>query len=105
MGQGDSPAVFANRFDRSLALARHSLSQALLKIRASAGLEAFTPHDLRRTAATLAQQEGIGFEAVSALLNHTNPSITAVYARHDFGREKREAVEAIERAILRIAEP
>lgn len=45
----------------------------------------------------------IGFEAVSALLNHTNPSITAVYARHDFMREKREAVEAIERAILRLA--
>lgn len=67
------------------------------------GLEAFTPHDLRRTAATLAQQEGIGFEAVSALLNHTNPSVTAVYARHDFMREKREAVEAIERAVLRLA--
>src|ERR1700726_172277 len=47
--------VFAGRFDGVKNLARHSLSHAVRRIAKDKKLAKFTPHDLRRTAATLAQ--------------------------------------------------
>jgi integrase len=48
-------AVFAGRFEGVETLARHSLSQAVRRIVTDNELAAFTPHDLRRTGATIAQ--------------------------------------------------
>jgi len=57
-GKNDRP-VFASRFEDVTTLARHSLSQAVRRIvadkKADKKFVKFTPHDLRRTAATLAQ--------------------------------------------------
>jgi integrase len=44
-------------------------------------LAPFTPHDLRRTAATLAQSLRVPRDYVKALLNHSDGDVTSVYAR------------------------
>lgn len=61
------------------------------------GIEPWTPHDLRRTAATHMEEIGISPFIIGHVLNHvsvTKASITSrVYARYDYAREKREAMD------------
>jgi integrase len=98
-GKNDQ-AVFASRFEGVATLARHSLSQAVRRIIADKGFAKFSPHDLRRTAATLAQSQRIQGDYVKALLNHQDGDVTSIYARWHMFEEKREAVMAIEAAVL-----
>ena len=58
------------------------------------GVGGFKPHDLRRTAAS--HLTGMGFSrlVVSKLLNHVESGVTAVYDRHSYDTEKREALAA-----------
>jgi integrase len=98
-GKNDRP-VFAGRFDGVKNLARHSLSHAVRRIVKDKKLAKFTPHDLRRTAATLAQSLRVPRDYVKALLNHRDGDVTAIYARWHMFDEKREAVLAVERAVL-----
>jgi integrase len=93
-------AVFASKFEGVATLARHSLSQAVRRIVAdTGGLAEFTPHDLRRTGATLAQAARMPVDFVKALLNHNDKGVTGIYARWHMFEEKREAVMAIEAAM------
>ncbi|MBM4287112.1 MAG: DUF4102 domain-containing protein [Deltaproteobacteria bacterium] len=55
---------------------------------------AFVPHDLRRTAASHMTGMGISRLVVSKILNHVERGVTAVYDRHSYDREKRQALEA-----------
>ena len=91
-------AVFAGRFEGVETLARHSLSQAVRRIVTDNEHSAFTPHDLRRTGATLAQAASLPVDFIKALLNHKG--VTGIYARWHMFEEKREAVIAIEAAML-----
>jgi integrase len=57
----------------------------------------WTFHDLRRTAATGMARLGIPVRVTEAVLNHVSGSgggIVAVYQRHDFADEKRQALES-----------
>ena len=54
----------------------------------------WTPHDLRRTAASNMTSIGISRLVVSKLLNHSEKSVTAIYDRHGYDNEKRAALEA-----------
>jgi integrase len=102
-GKNDMP-VFASRFEGVTTLARHSLSHAVRRIlndkNYNQNLAKFTPHDLRRTAATLAQSLRVPRDYVKALLNHKDGDVTAIYARWHMFQEKREAVMAVEAAVL-----
>lgn len=53
----------------------------------------WTPHDLRRTAATHMTGLGVSRLVVSKILNHTESSVTAIYDRHSYDDEKRQALE------------
>ncbi|MBT6717014.1 MAG: tyrosine-type recombinase/integrase, partial [Nitrospina sp.] len=57
-------------------------------------IEHFTPHDLRRTAASMMTASGIQRLTVSKILNHVESGVTAVYDRHSYDKEKRQALEA-----------
>ena len=50
-------------------------------------LEKFTPHDLRRTAATHMIKIGVPYDVVSKILNHTDERVTAIYNRHSYSDE------------------
>jgi integrase len=52
----------------------------------------FVPHDLRRTAASHMTSLGIPRLVVSKILNHVEQGVTAVYDRHSYDQEKREAL-------------
>jgi integrase len=54
----------------------------------------FTPHDLRRTAASMMTASGIQRMTVSKILNHVESSVTAVYDRHSYDNEKRGALSS-----------
>ena len=56
------------------------------------GLEDFRPHDLRRTAASCMASIGVPRVVIGKILNHVERDITAVYDRHGYDREKREAL-------------
>jgi integrase len=79
----------------------HAIAKALKREEAQDGtifgLQAFTPHDLRRTMATHMEELGVSPFIIGHALNHvsiTKASVTSrVYARYDYGREKREALE------------
>lgn len=66
------------------------------------GVEPFTPHDLRRTAATLLAKEKIPYEHRERVLNHTLDRLDDVYNQHDFDDEKQVAAETLERRIRAI---
>lgn len=52
----------------------------------------WTPHDLRRTAATLMQSLGVLSAVVDKALNHVEARrLVAVYQRHDYRAERRDA--------------
>ncbi len=56
-----------------------------------------TLHDLRRTVATGLQKLGVRLEVTEAVLNHVSGSrkgIVGVYQRHEYGAEKRAALDA-----------
>jgi integrase len=70
------------------------LSHAGARIRENAtDVAHWTPHDLRRTAATGMEGLGVSRFVVARILNHADPSVTAVYARHGYDDEKRAALQ------------
>lgn len=56
--------------------------------------EWLTPHDFRRTAATNMTRAGYNRLTVSKVLNHVEGGVTAIYDRHSYDKEKRQALEA-----------
>ncbi|HRX61376.1 MAG TPA: tyrosine-type recombinase/integrase [Candidatus Competibacter sp.] len=67
----------------------HALRRALPAL----GLADVTPHDLRRTAASHMTALGVPRLVVSKILNHAERGVTAVYDRHSYDPEKRDALE------------
>ena len=57
-------------------------------------MQPWVAHDLRRTAASHMTALGISRLVVSKILNHADGSVTAIYDRHSYDREKRKALEA-----------
>jgi integrase len=90
---GATPFVFpTTRGSESGCLER--VYKTVDRIRKASGVTDFTPHDLRRTAASWMTSVGISRLTVSKLLNHIERGVTAVYDRHSYDKEKQEAVNA-----------
>ncbi len=102
MPEDDQVVVFPSRFHDRASIARHSISQSLIEIIEHLEMAKFTPHDLRRSAATIARKSGVPRDQVQALLAHTYGDVTAVYDKYDMLEEKRQAVRAIGSAISKI---
>jgi integrase len=66
------------------------------------GVAKFTPHDLRRTAATGITTLGCPRFWATLLLNHADKHITAVYDQYEYDREKRTAANIWNLALMRI---
>ncbi|MRR56132.1 MAG: site-specific integrase [Deltaproteobacteria bacterium] len=65
-------------------------------------IEKFTPHDLRRTAATFMAGMGFMDEVIDAVLNHVKKGIIRTYNRHGYDKEKQQALEAWDRKLKSI---
>jgi len=74
---------------------RHdAVSKAVRRDESALNVEHFTPHDLRRTAASQMASAGISRLVISKILNHVDSSVTAVYDRHSYDKDKRKALNA-----------
>lgn len=101
LGQPNSASVgplFPNARDPSATICRASLTRAMGRVCASAGIVGATAHDLRRTVATYLASERIGVapHVVAAVLGHAaeGSAVTAIYNRHRYDSEKRNALAA-----------
>ena len=63
------------------------------------GVADFTPHDLRRTAATCMSQIGFMDEVIDAILNHSKQGIIRTYNLNRYDKEKQQVLEAWERKL------
>lgn len=90
---GDSWVFSSQR--RNGPIAGASVDHALRLALNSFEVNHFTPHDLRRSAATFMTGScGIPRLVVSKILNHAEPHITAVYDRASYNKEKKMALDA-----------
>lgn len=76
---------------------------ARLTILARTGMRPWTPHDLRRTAASKMRALGVDRLVVQGILNHKDRSVTGVYDRYGADPEKQEALTAWGRRVDEIA--
>lgn len=91
ISDGKIGAIYPN--NRGTALARHSLSHYVDDHKCW-GLQKWTPHDLRRTAATGFSRLGCPDEVIDAILNHTKRGIIGVYNQNKYKNEKEIWLEA-----------
>ena len=80
-----------------------ALPQAVANNRTVFALDHWTPHDLRRSAATQMTAAGIPRDTVSKILGHTEPGVTAKhYDKYDYDKEKVAAMRKWGRKLDRI---
>ena len=65
-------------------------------------LRPYKLHDLRRTARSLLSRAGVRPDIAERYIGHAVDDLTATYDRHSFGREKREAADALAAILARI---
>lgn len=100
---GDSPYLFPS-LQTSKSITPGSLTKAISNNREVLGADRFTPHDLRRTAASLMTGAGIDRLVVKKILNHADRDVTAVYDRHSYDQEKQRAMKTWGRKLGNILE-
>ena len=93
------PHLKADPNGRLFNLRCHDLQGAAHRIVTELGMEHWTPHDLRRTAATILDRSGYSLEQIGALLAHTRKGVTAVYARWNKFGLRREMATVVERSL------
>lgn len=102
---GNSPV---SGFFKARASLAEAMEQAAAKEKGEpVEIPRWTFHDLRRTAATGMARLGIPVRVTEAVLNHvsgTGGGIVAVYQRHDYADEKRQALDAWARFVLSLVE-
>ncbi len=89
--RGDGPWVFPSKRGKPLKVL--APSQAVRLNRGHFGLPRFTPHDLRRTAASHLGAVGVDRFILGRLLNHSDREVTGIYDRYTYDKEKRRAME------------
>lgn len=82
-----------------------AIGQAVRKNREAMAVAHFTPHDLRRTAASHIAELRIPPHVISKILNHTDRSVTAIYNRYLYFDEKKEALEVWSQRLTEITGP
>jgi integrase len=75
-----------------------NVGKALARIKRLSGIDDFTGHDFRRTAATFMAQMKVPRSIASRVLNHSgrgdeSSGVTAVYVRYGYDDEKKDALE------------
>jgi len=76
--------------------------QAWVKRRQKEVETPWTPHDLRRTFATLAMENGVLPHVVEKCLNHSLEGMLRVYAHAELTEERIQAAKIVEAAVLKI---
>lgn len=106
---GDSRYVFRSSHNEDMPLTVGAMAKAIRRHSVEMGIsERFTPHDLRRTLRTRLAELAISDIVAERVLGHKLQGIMAVYNRHAYDTEKRQALAVWEKRlseILGISEP
>lgn len=70
----------------------NSENHVITRIRKSRSMTHFTPHDLRRTAASFMARFGASRVVLRKILNHVDREVTDIYDRHTYEKEKMDAL-------------
>ena len=90
---GDSEFVFRSSYKPEQAVSRQALTRAVARHWSEMGIkEAFTPHDLRRTLRTKLAELGVSDIVAERSSGHKLQGMMAVYNRHAYDVEKRQAL-------------
>ena len=93
---GSNRYVFTSEKDHGRHIETRSLSQALrkrIKVSDLSKMEPFTPHDLRRTAASRMADMSVAPHVIEKILNHVMTGAMGVYNRADYLAERKEALK------------
>ena len=71
-----------------------AVCRAITRNAGEMGIAPFIPHDLRRTAASYMAGMGTPRLVIGKILNHVESGVTAIYDRHRYDKEKKEALDA-----------
>ena len=97
-----SPWIFPSP-KKSQHVHRNAIAMAIRRARGRATnsltVNDFSPHDLRRTAASHMASAGVQRFVIGRLLNHVEPGVTKVYDRHSYDAEKRRAIDTWEKRL------
>jgi integrase len=91
LSAGDSPWVFASpkkKGERPIV----AVNKAAERFCSKSGVGGWTPHDLRRTAATCMSRLGVPRIVIGKILNHADAGVTAIYDRSDYEPEIKDAL-------------
>ena len=75
---------------------KDTLCKSVKRERDNLGMDHFTPHDLRRTAATLITSLGCPPTWAALMLNHTDNTVTSIYDQYAYDYEKRLSANVLE---------
>ena len=87
---GDKSWVFAS--PRKAGTPIVAINKAAERFRDDSGIAGWTPHDLRRTAATYMGRIGVSRFVIGKILNHAETGVTAIYDRSTYEAEMQEAL-------------
>lgn len=90
---GGSELVMPGRGSLTKPFAHNAINNALKVALAGQEIPAFTIHDLRRTAATLLNENGWSSDVVEKALNHTIGGVRGVYNRALYAPQRREMLQ------------
>lgn len=94
---GEAQKAYADRHMSAM------LHNACERIRENAGIDDYNPHDLRRTAGTTMAELGVPRFIVERVLNHTDRTVTSVYDRYSYAKEKMAAVTKLGAYVARVS--
>lgn len=101
---GISELVFPNLPSLVAPIRGDTVNHKLADNREKLEIQDFTPHDLRRTAASYMASSGVTRLVISKILNHVESNVTAVYDRHSYDAEKKIALDKWANRLLKIVE-
>lgn len=96
---GESAWVFPGRREGQPIV---ETKRVLESIRTASGVKEWRGHDLRRTAASNMTAMGIPRFIVGRVLNHAESGVTAVYDRHSYDAEKKDALDKWSTKLMRV---
>jgi integrase len=100
---GNTPHVFASSHNLGRPLTVRALSNAIRRHRTEMGIpDHFTPHDLRRTLRTRLAEMGVSDIVAERVLGHKLQGVLAIYNRHHYEEEKKQALTLWERKLKAI---
>ena len=96
---GSSTFLHSGRYENDLPISAATLNRvidAALDVIAADGIEfeAFTVHDLRRTASTLLHEAGFNTDWIEKQLAHEQKGVRAVYNRAEYAEQRRTMLQA-----------